>query len=339
MAVGSTEIEEIISALPNINRAENVESIDLIEEILNYDNYDYVIANALLSPRKVAKLAGFVENSLDVEIKPKIIILVENLNDKKFIAQLVGLGVNAFVSFEELSLIARYMESYPKTFDLGLIANENKKADMTATRVVNGTISIGVFNLDNGAGSTTCSLKLAEEIANCGYRVVCMEIDQDNFSCVKKIPKTLELISATNKEKDAILQAAYGDNSYQFIIIDFGKIFNINKNGELLNTRQEHQGDFFRCNYKIGMCFASKWYNKKMNIFLKNELFTNDLYNEQLFFLTSGENEDELIQDYHELELWKRSETEKFIEQFKNRIGISCFSRKQRRRKLFSRKE
>lgn len=331
MAVGNSEIEEIIAALPNINRAESVESIELIEEILTYDNYDYVIVNALLSPRKVAKLADFIENSLDIEIKPKIIILVENLNDKKFIAQLVGLGVNAFLSFEELSLIGRYMESYPKSFNLGVIADENKKADITATRVINGTISIGIFNLDNGAGSTTYSLKLAQEIANCGYKVICMEIDQDNFSCVKKIPKTLELISATNKEKDAILQAAYGDNSYQFIIIDFGKIFSIDKNNELLFERQDCKGDFFRCNYKIGMCFASPWHTKKMDMFLKNSFFTVDIAKNQLFLLICGLGYKEAIEDYHELCIWERNSINEFIECFRTIIGINSTSKSKRK--------
>lgn len=331
MAVGSTEIEEIISAIPNVNRAESVESIDLVEEILTYENYDYIIVNTLLSPRKTIKLADYTENSLDSTVKPKIITLVENLNDKKMIAQLVGLGVNAFVTFDELSLIGRYMENYPENFDLGYIADENKKADMTATRVVNGTISIGVFNIDNGAGATTCSLKLAEEIANCGYRVVCMEIDQDNFFCVKKKPKTLELISTTNKEKDAILQVAYGDNTYQFIIIDFGKLFSIDKNGEVLFERQNYMGDFFRCNYKIGMCFASPWHTKKMDMFLKNNFFTADIAKNQVFLLISGTNYKEAIEDYHELCIWERDSINEFIEHFKTIIGINSTSKSRRK--------
>jgi len=341
MAVGNAEIEDTISAMPNISRAESVDSIDLIEEILTYENYDYIIVNTLLSARKTAKLADYIENSMDSEVKPKIIVLVESLSDKKLTAQLVGLGVNAFVTFNELSLVGRYMEHYPDNFDLSMIANKNSKADITATRVVNGTISIGVFNLDNGAGATTSSLKLAEEIANCGYQVICLEIDQENFCSIKKKPKNLELISTGIKEKDTILQLAFGDNSYQFIIIDFGRLFKVNMVGELISANQQLLGDFLRCNYKVGMCFASPWHNDKMNLFLKNDLFQSDLFNNQLFLLASGNGESEknLIEDYHELPINRRDEMRDFTEGFKRILGISGFStRKEKRKSIFRRK-
>jgi len=330
MAIENEEIQDTISAMPGIGRAENVETIDLIEEILQYDSYDFIVMNTLLSERKAVRLADYVENILESSVKPKIIALVKNLDDKKLIAQLVGFGVTAFVTFDDLSLIGRYMENYPATFDLGILSEEHIKTDITATRVINGTISVGVFSLDSGAGATTCSLKLAEEIANCGYRVICMEFGQENFCSIKKKPKTLELISADLKEKDTILQLAFSDNSFQFIILDFGKLFNVSTSGELISTKHELIGDFLRCNYKLGMCYASLWHNEKMNIFLKNDSFQSDLYNEQLFLLASGDekSETELIEDYHELPIYKRNEIQEFTEIFKRRIGISQFNKR-----------
>lgn len=344
MAVGNTEIEETISAMPNVGKAETVDSIDLIEEILEFEAYDYIIVNTLLSGRKTAKLADYVENSLDSSVKPKIIALVKDFTDSRLIAQLVGLGVNAFVTFGELSLAGRYMDNYPGSFDLSFVAeagSKGTKPDITATRVVNGTISIGVFNLDDGAGSTTCSLKLAEEIASCGYRVICLEIDRENFRYVKKKSRTLEIIATSLEEKDTVLQLAFGDNTYQFIIIDFGKPFNVNMCGELISSKHELFGDFLRCNYKIGMCFASPWHNSKVNIFLKNEMFQGDLFSGQLFLLVSGEEKakKEIMEDYHELPLWERNEMQDFTEHFKKRIGIGGFGKvSKNKKKLFGRK-
>lgn len=340
MAVGSTRIEEDISAISNIH-TEAVSDIEMIQEILEYESYDYIIVNSLLSKRKIVQLADYAEN-MDCRDKPKIIVLTEDMTDKKFVTQLVGFGVHAFVNFNEIALIGKHIERYPESFSLSRIEEMKSGREISTSTVINGTISIGVFNIDRGAGSTSCSLKVAEEIANCGYRTVCIEIGETSFSFLnkKKLTKTLELVSTSVEEKDGVLQIAFADNSYQFIVIDFGQIIKTDVYGNITETKQKLMGDFFRCNYKIGMCFASPWHNEKMNLFLKNGIFEPDLANEQMFIVTSGEEKyiNQIIEDYHELPLWSRTEMEFFKERFKQRIGINSRIATKEKRKLFKRK-
>ncbi|MFV0518357.1 MAG: hypothetical protein ACK5MV_13270 [Aminipila sp.] len=333
MAIENQDIQEVITAMPVVGYTENVDDIELIQDILEYDSYDYIIVNALLSSRKIINLADYVDH-MYIRDKPKIIVLLDDMLDKKFITQLVGLSVYAFVTFQELNLVSKYIENYPESFSLSSIDDLSERRGITTNTIINGTISIGVFNLDHGAGSTTCSLNLAEEIANCGYRVICVEIDETNFQFVKKKPKNLELISTTSEEKDMILQIAFSDNTYQFIIIDFGKIFNIDLNGELISLNQTIMGDFLRCNYKIGMSFSSAWHNKKIEAILKNNVFYEDLVKGQIFLLVSGLMESEAIEDYHEITIFSREDKALFYKHFMSIVGIHDL--KQKKRSIFN---
>ncbi|MGN0711689.1 MAG: hypothetical protein ACI4LO_08000 [Anaerovoracaceae bacterium] len=334
MAIGNTEIEEYINESTDIS-VESVGDIDMIKDILEYDRYEFVIINTLLSTRKSVQLADFVEN-MDSQNKPKIIALIDTDEaDKKFITQMVGFGVYAFVPFDDLNMIKQYIVHYPERYILSAIDEGKVKDTIQEFKAVNGTITIGVFGLDNGTGTTTCAFKIAAEIANGGYRTVLLEIGTDNFKYLKKTPKSLEIVSADDEEKDSILQLAFSDNSYQFIVIDFGKMFNVSHNGENLSLNQERIGDFMRCNYRIGTCFASAWHNRKMKFFLKEPSFQMDIQNEQLYLVVSGDEkaQEEMIEDYHELEIFKRDNIDEFISKLQQRIGIDFVKKKEKARK------
>ncbi len=319
MAIGNEELESIISEIPDVQTESN-SNIDIISDILTYETYDFVILNSLLSERKAVKAVSEIHD-LDSIDKPKIIVLIKDLIDKKFIAQMVGMEVTAFVPFDRIPLIERYIRDYPASFDLSLLA-ESDKTLKTMHTAVTGTVSIGVFGLQSGAGATTAAIKIAEEIANCGHRVLCVEITSANFKKIRKKQRNVEYISAAGNEKDAILQLAYGSNEFPFIVIDFGRMFDVNSDTCIESARQSCIGDFLRCNYKIGLCFASIWNTDQLALFLKNDFFKEDLSRNQLMLLISGEDEEGALKDYHELPIWLRDDFEEFTQDFFQNIGI-----------------
>lgn len=334
MAIGNSEIEQVVAESKVVHKYESTDDIELIEEILEYDYYDFIIVNSLLSVSKLAKLAGYIRDNFDEKRRPKIIALVKDFSDKKLIAHLVGLDVTAFVPLDQLHLFERYLLEYPDSFDLAALGSSSEKDKVSPAlyKTVTGKIIIGVFSIANGAGATHTSLQLAEEIANCGYQVVCAEMDQDYYSFIDGKNKKIRYISVLDQNTEDLLHMHCGSAEYQFIIIDFGKIFEFDFDGNIVESKQDRLADFMRCNYKIGCCFSAPWQTDKLAVFLKNEFFRDAIYQNQLYLLISGDKADEAIEDYHELEMWTRDDFDVFKDKLMQTIGVL---QKRKERKSF----
>lgn len=320
-------MEDYISGLNDvtvIDRDDN--DIDIIKDLLEYEQADFVIINTLLSKRKAIKLAQHIHEHEEAHY-PRIVAIVEPEEKNNFLATLAGFGVNAIVPMNQIQDIPQYLRNYPVEFDYSRLRPPDKKdrtgAPSSAAKV-KGTISIAVFDLAHGAGATTMAIRLAEKIANCGYQAACINLDPKNDMKYAKTSKRVALFSADPRGQSTLLQALYGDNQYPFIVQDFGVLFNIGDDGNITDVNQESISDFFRCNYKVALGFAAPWHTNKFEFLLRSELFRKTVDLGELKVIASGEDRylREVMEDYHELEITDREEADELIDHFLVQIGI-----------------
>ncbi|WP_324825081.1 hypothetical protein [Sinanaerobacter sp. ZZT-01] len=292
MAVGNKEIEKMISDFTEIHHLESVEDLNLIQDVISYENYDFVLINTLLSEKKAIQAAAFIHEKDFDRDRPKIIALIKDFEQRKLIAQLVGLEVNAFVTFNQLESIQSYIKEYPETFDWNILSNNyftpQETTNSNNTRLI-GAVTIGIFNLAHGAGATTSAVTIAEELQSQGFEVVVISMDDktDLHYLDKKKKKATYIIPQLADKKIEVL-AAY-KSGCQFILLDFGNLFELSPTGqrktERLADKEYEIEEFFRCNYKIAVGFSDEWNVGKLNYFINNPVF-DDL--ETFIFLIRG---------------------------------------------------
>ena len=337
LAIGNDELESQIKSLKEIEVVDNDPDVEIITDILNYEKVDFVILNTVLSEEKSLALAKKAK-----EKSVKVIAIMESYNDKEFIAALVGHGVRAFVLFNEIKVIPEYIRNYPEGFDFQRLQTGNdkftgeKNQNISVTQVnPKGKVNIGVFNVCNGAGATTTAVELAESIASNDKKVVCVELDSREdlkFINLKKCKAMYYLPQLSNLSQ--ALNQLHCSNDFQYIIFDFGKVFDIGYDGGLktISINQEIFREFQRCNYKIGMAFSDVWHAGKLDYFMSYEEQIGDLS-----LLVSGLDNENVISIYRNLDIYDRSRLDEFIEDFMALLSITTNHREKKGvlRKIF----
>ena len=323
LAIGDEEIETQIRNIKEIEVIDSDPDIEIITDILNYETADFVIVNTVLSEEKSLALAKKAK-----EKSVKVIALIESHKNKEFIASLVGFGVRAFIQFDEIKKIADYIKNYPEEFDFLKLQKSNSKSTDKINREIHfeplnlkGKITIGIFNICNGAGATTTAVELAESIAGNGKKVVCVELDSREdlkFINQKKCKATYYLPQISNLSQ--ILNQLHCSNDYQYIIFDFGKVYDLDYDGELrsISINQEIFREFQRCNYKIGMAFSDVWHAGRLDYFTKCEEQLGDLS-----ILISGLDLEGAISSYRNLDIYDRNHLDAFLEDFMSVLSIT----------------
>lgn len=322
LAIGNEEIESQIKKNKEIDVIDSDPDIEIITDILNYESIDLVIVNTVLSEEKSLDLAKKAK-----EKSVKVISIIESHKNAEFIASLVGFGVRAFVQFDEIDKISEYLFNYPKEFDfLKLQKSSSKTVNITNHNIpiasnLKGKVNIGIFNICNGAGATTTAVELAERIAGRGKKVVCVELDgrEDlNFINQKKCKAKYYLPQISSLSHD--LNQLHCNNEFQFIIFDFGKVYEIDSNGQLknININQEIFREFMRCSYKIGLAFSDVWHAYKLDYFKNCEEQIGDLS-----IVTSGFDTEDTISNYRNLDIYDREHLDDFINDFMLMLGIA----------------
>lgn len=326
LAIGNMEIEEQIRLIQNTEICDSDSNIDLIADVLNYEEIDFVIVNTVLSEAKSISLA-----QVSKEKGAKVIAMVESHENKELIASLIGLGVTAFVNFSELKKIAGYINNYPEEFDFGKLQNKAKQgaiipaAKKRQDASFKGKIFIGVFDICSGAGATTTAITMAENLATSGCKVICVELSgKSDFKYIDPRKCKAEYFIPDQAERNSNFEYLYRNTGYQFIIFDFGKVYDISSDGELLgiDVKKNMLGELLRCNYKIAVTFSDVWHEDKLRYFTDNNEFRDEIACGQFHVLISGAGEEEAIQKYGGLTIYKRDDLELFLDEFKESAGI-----------------
>lgn len=340
LAIGDEEIETQIRNIKEIEVIDSDPDIEIITDILNYETADFVIVNTVLSEEKSLALAKKAK-----EKSVKVISIIENHKNKEFITLLVGFGVKAFVQFEEIHRIKDYIVGYPEDFDFLKLQNNNSKSiDRIKSDIffesskLKGKINIGIFNICNGAGSTTTAVELAESIAGNGKKVVCVELDgrEDLKFINQKKCKAMYYLPQLSSLSQALNQL-HCSNDFQYIIFDFGRVYDLDYGGELrsISINQEIFREFQRCSYKIGMGFSDVWHAGRLDYFTKCEEQLGDLS-----ILISGLDVEGAITSYPALDIYNRDNLDQFMEDIMSVLSITGSKRNAKKgviRKIFNR--
>lgn len=147
------------------------------------------------------------------------------------------------------------------------------KAGPTLKAPGTGTImTIGIFAISSGAGSTYTSIALAEALGEKGYSTVIVPMDlKEDISCIE-LQYSHAFAPDTNNNKDMLVEAV--NQQWDFIIQDFGRVFPINANGNLesgdVSNYIEDVKELKRCSLKIAVGFSEPWHIDRFRYFIEN---------------------------------------------------------------------
>ena len=140
-----------------------------------------------------------------------------------------------------------------------------------------GAVTIGVFSLSAGAGSTYTAACIGEYFAEAGYESAVISMDgKDDLSfadgaCDYFTPP------ADHRGRIRALGEVF-NSDYNFVILDFGNLFPIKADGCIyagggaeITERQDDVDELLRCKYKIGVGFSAPWHINKLNWFIEND--------------------------------------------------------------------
>lgn len=141
-----------------------------------------------------------------------------------------------------------------------------------------GSITIGAFSLSHGAGATYTSAALGELIAKEGYNVAVVAFDDTvdlQYKSKKEKRVAKYIIPKKGDKKADFLQTL--NMGFNFVIVDFGCIFDISpfgklNTGEFLSDKKMEIDEFLRCHYKIGIGFSAPWHEGKLDFFINNNM-------------------------------------------------------------------
>lgn len=324
LAIGNAEIENKIREISDVIICDSDDDMDIITDVLDYEEIDFVIINTVLSERKSIKLAN-----VSKEKGAKVIAIVESHQNKELIASLVGFGVRAIIDFTELKKIPHYISHYPDKFDFTKLQEQTKNtkaAELTVERFnfFKGKIFIGVFDICSGAGATATAISIAESLARSGCKTICIALDQkDDFKYLDQKRCKAEFL-IPDEIGSINFEFLYRNSDYEFIIFDLGKIYEISSEGEFisLNVSKNILSEFLRCNFKIALTFSDVWHVDKLKYFTLNDELQYEIENGQFNVMVSGMDEDDAIKKYNRVDIYKRDNLEQFISDFKESVGI-----------------
>ncbi len=160
-----------------------------------------------------------------------------------------------------------------------IIEDALKKANANARQKSSyGAVTVGVFSLSRGAGSTYTSVEIGERYASLGYKVAV--VGYDGSQDLEMVSGKADYFTGSEEDKKIALTNAL-TSDYDFVIIDFGNCFPLLSNGMLnITTKKsgDSQNELRRCQYRIGMAFTSDWHIEKLGYFLTNPLMANNSF-------------------------------------------------------------
>lgn len=158
-----------------------------------------------------------------------------------------------------------------------------------------GSITIGVFSISQGAGSTYISVALAEALGKLGYptALVAMDGKKDLKYAGGEYAHYIVPEDADDKRKVLLETMSQG---FTFIIEDFGTIFLLDqlgkpRIGEGVTDYMNETNELLRCTYKIGVGFSTPWHKAKINFFCENHMLDLET---TLYAILGFENDKEL---------------------------------------------
>ena len=82
-------------------------------------------------------------------------------------------------------------------------------------------------------------------------------------------------------------------DQYQFIVTDFGTLFEVNNNGvlnyESMQSRKNLLPEFFRADYKVGLGFAVPWHIGKYKFYMEHEMLRDKIHDGSYLFIFDDE--------------------------------------------------
>lgn len=139
-----------------------------------------------------------------------------------------------------------------------------------------GCITIGVFSISPGAGSTYTAINLAEKLGSAGYPTAVVAMDGKKELKYSGGDYAHYIVPEGSDKKVVLLETI--SSGYNFVIEDFGCLFSISPLGELeinegtISERKEDIDELLRCSYKIAVGFSNPWHVGKLNFFIENEI-------------------------------------------------------------------
>ena len=337
LAVGNEEIEGQIRNLRGISVIDSGPDIDIIADVLDYEEADYVIVNTVLSEAKSRALAEKAR-----EKGTKVIAIIGSRENKALTANLMSFGVAAIVDFTELDRIPGYLREYPREVDFvaalrkGEVATKREKSAIYSdTERLRGKLCVGVFGATRGSGVTTTAIAMAESMAKDGYKVAVVGLDgTDDLACIET-RKAGASYYPFSKSIEEDVRELYQDASYQFFIFDFGTIYPVDRAGNLLDCSVPAwiATEFARCPYKVALTFADPWHADKLLYHLQNTFPRTipGLKNDTCYLLYSGAYGMDDFESEFPWPAYRRTEeeVEMFIRDFKRSIGLGAFEGKE----------
>ncbi len=171
-AIGNNQIYEVIEA-SNLEIIDEINSLDALEEIVELMPMDGLLLNRLLDNE-----GKYIINIAKKAIKKhiKVIILIDDFEEKKLITSLVNEGVTAFIKLEEISIekVESLFKNYPLEFDYGVFTTPEEQK-IKIERVVESVFKevITVYS-PLSQGATTTATHLAYALASSKQCRVCI---------------------------------------------------------------------------------------------------------------------------------------------------------------------
>lgn len=170
-----------------------------------------------------------------------------------------------------------------------------------------GTYILGIFNLSRGAGATWTAVDIAEHLAGSGYKAVVVALDGRNDLKYQK--GKAEYLVPEEDNGDTLVHFLAGNGRHEFIILDFGNLFDLSPSGKLqsynLTDNRGKIGEFMRCNLHIGMGFSAEWHANKIKYFTEHDVFSERIKSGGCVFFFDGDVK-KLSRRYPELQLYHR---------------------------------
>lgn len=177
LVLGHSELSARIHRLKGIEIIDEDDDIDVVIDILNYEDADLIIVNTLLSQEKSLILA---DRAREKQIRV-IALIDEEKSLRSEIAALVGAGVNAIVSIRSINEVQEYIYDYPLEFDYATLLPEgggskHKKESPSANKT-----TIAVMGIMHRIGTTTQAILLTKFLTDSGYRAAYIEMNRSGY--------------------------------------------------------------------------------------------------------------------------------------------------------------
>lgn len=298
LAIGNAEIEDEIKNVPDVSVIDSDPDIGIITDILDYETVDYVIVNTILSEEKSLELAKRAREKLT-----KVIAIVKSHQDKELVAALVGFGVKAFVQFDEIQRIDDYIRSYPDSFDFGKL--QEKRADSGSgcgprtagirerifrsgskkggSRVIAGCRVIGVIGASAGTGASSLCVGYATYLKGQGKKALLLDRTENRH---------LSSIEIKGQKIDSCLLSEVNLSKYEYIIIDFGRLAEIDTKGNVspgpdMTNEKRLERQF--CNEIILVGSSLPWKLIEIETYIEHTIFAR-LSENWILYITGEQN-------------------------------------------------